>query len=234
MRAAAIGSRFDGRLPVLVTDDRQLAPASIRALCVGNTPAFELDAEQLDPGGATRHSISCSALRPSGSMGPATARLGCLRERRQPPRARARDRECSCTVRPRPRGHRRCHPRAARRVSKTIATRPGGRCRQRAARARRGRRAGGADRSLAAGRRQRPGARPQRRRQLAGDPRSVPGGLATVHNRGHDAEDRPGGGRAGLDDGHRMAPEGRDRCDGWGSCRCGSGRWAVRCSKTRL
>jgi len=48
-RSPALDPLFEGRLPVLVTADRQLAPTSILALCVGNTPAFELRAELFDP-----------------------------------------------------------------------------------------------------------------------------------------------------------------------------------------
>lgn len=47
-RSPTLDPVFEDRLPVLVTDDSELAPTSILALCVGNTPAFELDAELFD------------------------------------------------------------------------------------------------------------------------------------------------------------------------------------------
>lgn len=41
-RSPTLAPLVDGRTPVLVTDDRHLSPTSILALCVGDSPAFEL------------------------------------------------------------------------------------------------------------------------------------------------------------------------------------------------
>jgi hypothetical protein len=48
-RSPTLDPLFGGRLPILVTEDRQLAPTSILARCIGNTPKFELHAETFDP-----------------------------------------------------------------------------------------------------------------------------------------------------------------------------------------
>jgi hypothetical protein len=47
-RSPTLDPLFGRRLPILVTEDRQLAPTSILALCVGNTPAFEVRSEMFD------------------------------------------------------------------------------------------------------------------------------------------------------------------------------------------
>ncbi len=47
-RAPAASQLFEGRLPVLVTEDRQLAPTALLGLCLGNSPFFELPAEMFD------------------------------------------------------------------------------------------------------------------------------------------------------------------------------------------
>ena len=49
-RSPTLAPLFGGRLPILVTEDRQLAPTSILARCIGNTPEFEIHAEMFDPG----------------------------------------------------------------------------------------------------------------------------------------------------------------------------------------
>lgn len=47
-RAPSISACFEGRTPVLVTEDRQLAPTAILAHCVGDSPVFEVEVDQLD------------------------------------------------------------------------------------------------------------------------------------------------------------------------------------------
>jgi hypothetical protein len=49
MRSPLLSQLFEHRVPVLVTEDRQLAPTAILTRCLANTPAFELEADQFDP-----------------------------------------------------------------------------------------------------------------------------------------------------------------------------------------
>jgi hypothetical protein len=48
-RTPTVQPLFDGRTPLLVTEDKQLAPAAIRLLCQGNSGAFEIDGDLIDP-----------------------------------------------------------------------------------------------------------------------------------------------------------------------------------------
>ena len=48
IRSPLLSGFFEGRLPVLVTEDRQLAPTAILLPCLSNTPAFELGADLFD------------------------------------------------------------------------------------------------------------------------------------------------------------------------------------------
>ena len=48
IRSPLLSWLFEGRMPVLVTEDRQLAPTAILAPCLSNTPAFEVFGELFD------------------------------------------------------------------------------------------------------------------------------------------------------------------------------------------
>jgi hypothetical protein len=49
IRSPLLTGFFEGRMPILVTEDRQLAPTAILAPCQSNTPAFEISGELFDP-----------------------------------------------------------------------------------------------------------------------------------------------------------------------------------------
>ncbi|HET8862063.1 MAG TPA: hypothetical protein VFM94_02305 [Solirubrobacterales bacterium] len=48
-RSPVARSLFESRLPVLVTEDRQLAPTALLSRCLGNSPLFELPIDLFDP-----------------------------------------------------------------------------------------------------------------------------------------------------------------------------------------
>jgi hypothetical protein len=48
-RTPTVQPLFDGRTPLLVTEDNQLAPSAIRLLCQGDSGAFEVDGDLIDP-----------------------------------------------------------------------------------------------------------------------------------------------------------------------------------------
>jgi hypothetical protein len=48
-RTPTVQPLFDGRTPLLVTEDKQLAPSAIRLLCHGDSGAFEIDGDLIDP-----------------------------------------------------------------------------------------------------------------------------------------------------------------------------------------
>jgi len=49
IRSPLLAGFFEGLMPVLVTEDRQLGPTAILAPCLSNSPAFELSADLFDP-----------------------------------------------------------------------------------------------------------------------------------------------------------------------------------------
>lgn len=88
IRSPALSGFFEGRMPVLVTEDRQLAPTAILAPCVSNSPAFEISGELFDPtweGEAVKLMQACVEERLVGGEMPdwdscATAATGLERE----------------------------------------------------------------------------------------------------------------------------------------------------------